>query len=55
MTARQWEILPFLVVIAFLITWTVGVSLRMKVKEATVFALIIAAIIGATYVGKTLH
>jgi hypothetical protein len=54
-TGQQLEILPFLMVISFLVTWTVGVSLRMKVKEATVFALVVAAIIGATYVGKTLH
>lgn len=55
MTGQQWEILPFLLVISFLVTWIVCVILRMTLKEAFVFALIVAGIIGATYVGKTLN
>jgi hypothetical protein len=51
-TGQQWEILPFLLVISFLVTWIVCVILRMTLKEAFVFALIVAGIIGATYVGK---
>jgi hypothetical protein len=53
-TGKQWEILPFLMVISFLVTWIVCVILRMTLKEAFVFALVVAGIIGATYVGKTL-